>query len=99
MGHDDMAIYTPFSSPTATVVEVPPDADGRVDQAALKSLLDQHAGASRKIGSFNAASNVTGILEDIDGITALLHEHNAFAFWDYAAAGPHVQSAFVVWTS
>lgn len=74
------------------MIEVPPDADGRVDQAALKELLQAHSGAARKIGSFSAASNVTGILEDVDGITQLLHQHNALAFWDYAAAGPHCKS-------
>ena len=42
------------------------------------------------IGSFSAASNVTGILTDTDAIAALLHAHGALSFWDYAAAGPYV---------
>jgi selenocysteine lyase/cysteine desulfurase len=44
-----------------------------------------------KIGSFSAASNVTGILSDTTGISALLHAHGALSFWDVAAAGPYVQ--------
>ncbi|TYL48394.1 aminotransferase class V-fold PLP-dependent enzyme [Marinomonas sp. IMCC 4694] len=42
------------------------------------------------IGSFSAASNVTGILCDQDTVTALLHRYNALAFWDFAAAAPYV---------
>lgn len=44
----------------------------------------------RLIGSFSAASNVTGILCDQDTITGLLHRYNALAFWDFAAAAPYV---------
>jgi selenocysteine lyase/cysteine desulfurase len=43
-----------------------------------------------RIGSFSAASNVTGILTDVRAVSALLHRHGALAFWDYAAAGPYV---------
>ncbi|MEL0614603.1 aminotransferase class V-fold PLP-dependent enzyme [Marinomonas arenicola] len=42
------------------------------------------------IGSFSAASNVTGILCDQDAITSLLHQYNALSFWDFAAAAPYV---------
>jgi selenocysteine lyase/cysteine desulfurase len=42
-----------------------------------------------RIGSFSAASNVTGILSDTAAIAALLHRHGALSFWDYAAAGPY----------
>jgi selenocysteine lyase/cysteine desulfurase len=42
-------------------------------------------------GSFSAASNVTGVMADVDTITETLHRHGALAFWDYAAAAPYVQ--------
>ena len=44
-----------------------------------------------KIGSFSAASNVTGILSDVRAISILLHRHGAMSFWDFAAAAPYVQ--------
>jgi len=44
-----------------------------------------------KIGSFSAASNVTGIRSDVEAITALLARHNALSFWDYAAAAPYIK--------
>ena len=43
------------------------------------------------IGSFSAASNVTGILCDVNGISVMLHKHGALALWDYATAGPYVR--------
>ena len=43
-----------------------------------------------RIGSFSAASNVTGIVTDTIRVTKLLHEHGALSFWDFAAAAPYV---------
>ncbi|MGB0784108.1 MAG: aminotransferase class V-fold PLP-dependent enzyme, partial [Marinomonas sp.] len=45
----------------------------------------------RLIGSFSAASNVTGILCNQDAITSLLHRYHALSFWDFAAAAPYVK--------
>ena len=42
------------------------------------------------IGCFSAASNITGILSDVDSITVTLHKFGALAFWDYATAAPYV---------
>jgi hypothetical protein len=33
------------------------------------------------VGSFSAASNVTGILTDTDRVAALLHRHGALSVW------------------
>lgn len=41
------------------------------------------------IGCFSAASNVTGILTDVDNVAACLHRNGALAFFDYATAGTH----------
>ena len=57
---------------------------------AARAELVRHADRPLKIGSFSAASNVTGIVTDTDRISSLLHEHGALAFWDFAAAGPYV---------
>ncbi len=66
------------------------DADGRLDLAHLRSELEAHAERPLKIGSFSAASNVTGIITDVDATATLLHRHGALSFWDYAAAGPYL---------
>ena len=43
------------------------------------------------IGMFSAASNVTGLLVDVDDVTSILHEYGALSFWDYATAAPYVK--------
>ena len=47
-------------------------------------------GADLLVGSFSAASNVTGILTDTDAVTRILRAHGAVAIWDYGAAAPYV---------
>ncbi len=81
----------PWRESIATVVTIPEDADGHIDVESLRAALVAHAHRPLKIGSFSAASNVTGIVTDTGGISHLLHEHGALAFWDYAAAGPYVE--------
>ncbi|SER77906.1 Selenocysteine lyase/Cysteine desulfurase [Pedococcus cremeus] len=74
----------------ADVVVIPQDRDGHIDRQRLAHELEHHAERPLKIGSFSAASNVTGIVSDADAIGALLHQHGALSFWDFAAAAPYV---------
>ena len=80
----------PWRESIADVVTIHEDADGHVDLAHLTEQLVAYADRPVKIGSFSAASNVTGILTDSALITSVLHEHGALAFWDFAAAAPYV---------
>jgi selenocysteine lyase/cysteine desulfurase len=80
----------PWRESVADVVEIGADADGHIDLADLAAQLASYAGRPLKIGSFSAASNVTGILSDTEAVAALLHAHGALSFWDYAAAAPYV---------
>ncbi len=80
----------PWRESIADVVVIHEDADGHVDLANLQEELVRYADRSLKIGSFSAASNVTGIASDTDAISRLLHQHGAHSFWDYAAAGPYI---------
>jgi selenocysteine lyase/cysteine desulfurase len=75
----------------ADVVTIEEDADGHVDLEALERALVRYADRKLKIGSFSAASNVTGIATDTVAIATLLHRHGALSFWDFAAAGPYVE--------
>jgi selenocysteine lyase/cysteine desulfurase len=76
----------------ATVVEVRLDANGSVDLAHLEALLQEPAYQGRmRIGSFSAASNVTGMRTPVPEIAALLHRHGAIACFDYAASAPYVE--------
>jgi selenocysteine lyase/cysteine desulfurase len=80
----------PWRESIADLVTIPEDADGRIDLAALERELVAHAARPLKIGSFSAASNVTGILSDTRAISVLLHRHGARSFWDFGAAAPYV---------
>jgi selenocysteine lyase/cysteine desulfurase len=80
----------PWRETIADVVEIGADSDGHIDLADLAAQLARHADRPLRIGSFSAASNVTGILTDADAIASMLHAHGALSFWDYAAAGPYV---------
>jgi selenocysteine lyase/cysteine desulfurase len=81
----------PWRESIADVVTIGEDADGRISLERLEAALREHADRPLKIGSFSAASNVTGILSDTRAISVLLHEHGALSFWDFAAAGPYVE--------
>ncbi len=76
----------------ATVVEVNLSDDGGVDLKHLEALLEAPAYQGRmRIGSFSAASNVTGRRTPVHEIAALLHRHGAIACFDYAASAPYVK--------
>jgi len=80
----------PWRESIADVVMIHEDADGHIDLAQLEAELVNHAARPLKIGSFSAASNVTGIVSNTFAIADLLHRHGALSLWDFAAAGPYV---------
>ncbi len=80
----------PWRESCAEVVVIPLCADGRLDIGKLEKELIRFEDRSLKIGSFSAASNVTGVKTDTEAVAALLHAHGAFSLWDYAAAAPYV---------
>ncbi len=81
----------PWRESIAEVVTIDEDLDGRIDLAHLERELIRFKDRPLKIGSFSAASNVTGIGTNTRAVSVLLHKHNAYSFWDFAAAGPYVQ--------
>ncbi len=83
----------PWRESIADVVTIAEDADGHIDLDHLDKELELYADRPLKIGSFSAASNVTGILSDVRATSILLHRHGALSFWDYAAAAPYVDIA------
>ena len=76
----------------AEVVEIPLCPRGQIDLDVLREALQAPEFANRKkIGSFSAASNVTGLLTNTRAVARLLHTHGALAFFDFAAAAPYVK--------
>jgi len=80
----------PWRESGADVVTIGADAAGRVDLEHLEYELERHEHRALKIGSFSAASNVTGIITDVDRVAIALHRRGALSLWDYASAGPYL---------
>jgi selenocysteine lyase/cysteine desulfurase len=81
----------PWRESIADVVTIDEGPDGKIDLDHLERELERYADRPLKIGSFSAASNVTGIGTNTRDTAVLLHKHGALSFWDFAAAGPYVQ--------
>ncbi|ETX11294.1 aminotransferase [Marinomonas ushuaiensis DSM 15871] len=80
----------PWRELDVEVIRIAESKDGDVCLNDLEQQLKTNQG-KHLIGSFSAASNVTGILCNQNAITELLHCYNALSFWDFAAAAPYVE--------
>lgn len=80
----------PWRESGAEVVEIAEADEGGPDRAALTAALEAQGGDHLVVAAFSAASNVTGIVADVAGVTRLLKAHGALAIWDYAGAGPYL---------
>lgn len=74
------------------VVEIPLAEDSGLDFQVLEETVSDPRYANRlKIGSFSAASNVSGLKTDIYKVARILHKHGALACFDFAACAPYVE--------
>ncbi|PIP77572.1 MAG: selenocysteine lyase, partial [Ignavibacteria bacterium CG22_combo_CG10-13_8_21_14_all_37_15] len=74
----------------ADVVILPPNEEGLVDLENLEDLLEIHKNRKLIIGSFTAASNVTGVQTPYHQLAKLMHAYGGFCFVDFACAAPYV---------
>ena len=81
----------PWRESIADVVVIHEDLNGGIDLEHLERELIRYADRPLRMGSFSAASNVTGIVSDTRAVSVLLHRHGALSFWDFAAAAPYVR--------
>src|SRR5688572_19077606 len=65
----------PWRESIADVVVIPEDTDGHIDSARLEQELIRYRDRPLRIGSFSAASNVTGILTDTHAISEIGRAH------------------------
>jgi selenocysteine lyase/cysteine desulfurase len=80
----------PWRESIADVVEINENNDGQINLEELEARLQEFANRPLIVGSFSAASNVTGIISPTHAISELLHRHGALSFWDFAASAPYV---------
>ncbi|HKL09262.1 MAG TPA: aminotransferase class V-fold PLP-dependent enzyme [Bacteroidales bacterium] len=71
------------------VVIIDPDENLRVDPEKLREKLEEYKDRKLKIGSFSAASNVTGAKPPYFKLAKLMHEYGGLCFIDFAASAPY----------
>ena len=80
----------PWRECGAEVIEIPEANAGGPDPKLLERALTDARDADLIVGSFSAASNVTGICAPVDQITTILKRHGAISVWDYAGGAPYM---------
>lgn len=74
------------------VIEIPLNENGYLDLIELERIVSDPLYKNRqKIGSFSAASNVSGIRTKVYDVARILHKHNAIACFDFAACAPYIE--------
>lgn len=81
--------HTTWYETAADVVVIEPGNDLLVDLNRLEEALIRYKNRKRKIGSFTACSNVTGIRTPYHQMAALMHRYGGLAFVDFAASAPY----------
>lgn len=75
----------------AEVVKIGLDHKGLFDLHSLRKQVSNPIYKNRlKLGSFSAASNVTGIKTPVYEVARIMHQHGGYVFFDFAASGPYV---------
>ncbi|KAH9246595.1 hypothetical protein BASA81_015862 [Batrachochytrium salamandrivorans] len=90
--HSNELMWRETNTCDVVVVPLVPSV-GVMDLEALEAVLKQATQVEKRkliIGSFSAGSNVTGIRNDPEPITNLMHRYGAYACFDFAGAGPYV---------
>eukprot|EP01084_Bolivina_argentea_P271098 461161_1 len=94
--NSNLIIWKELGCKLVLINENPDKNKGGIDLNMLEEKLKYYTTDEMKrcynllIGSFTAASNVSGIIAPIDETTELLHRYDALSFWDYATAGPYL---------
>lgn len=75
----------------ADVEVIPFNRDGAIDLDVLEERVsDKKFEGRRKLGSFSAGSNITGIRTPVYEIARICHKHGALVFFDFAAVAPYI---------
>lgn len=82
--------HTSWIETICDVVPLQPNNDILVDLDELRDQLKKHKDRRFKIGSFTAASNVTGVEPPYHEMAKIMHEYGGLCFLDFAMAAPYV---------
>jgi selenocysteine lyase/cysteine desulfurase len=79
----------PWRESGAEVIELPEDAAGGPDRAALADHLERGAGR-RIVAAFSAGSNITGALTDVEQVSRMVQAAGGKVIWDFAGAASYI---------
>lgn len=82
---------TSWHETIADVVVIPPDVDGGINPDNLEVEIQKYKNRRLKIGSFSAASNVTGIMTPYHQLSRIMHQNGGYCFVDFACSAPYVE--------
>ena len=82
--------HTSWLETICDVEVLPPNNDLLIDLDQLRDRLKKYKDRRFKIGSFTAASNVTGIEPPFHQLAKIMHEAGGLCFVDFAMAAPYV---------
>lgn len=82
--------YLIWKESLAEVIEIKLTQDMEFDYDDLIKKLKQYPNRV-KMGSFSAASNITGVLTDVYKVAEIMHNHNGLVFFDFAASAPYIE--------
>jgi selenocysteine lyase/cysteine desulfurase len=81
--------HTSWYETICDVEIIEPNEQLRVDPEKLRELLEKYKDRKLKIGSFSAASNVTGVKPPYHQLAKMMHEYGGVCFVDFAASAPY----------
>lgn len=82
--------HTSWYETYTDVVILPPNKDNMVDLKKMEEIVSSYSNRKKKIGSFSACSNVTGIETPYHKMAAIMHKYGGLCFIDFAASAPYV---------
>ena len=93
IGHD---LHEPLHAEVrklgAEITEIHFGTNGQYDLKKLEALLKFYKKQERVlIGAFSMGDEISGVLNDPQQMTALLHAYGALAVWDYSSAGAYTK--------
>lgn len=81
----------PWRESAADVANICLNPEGQICLEDLAKKLERFKDRPLIVGSFSAASNVTGVKTDVEAVSSLLKQYGALCCWDYAAAAPYTK--------
>ncbi len=82
--------FLPWRIPSIDLVIIPSQDNGLINLEILDKELQKYKNRKRKIISFSAGSNISGIVQNMSDISILGHKYDFIVAFDCAAVAPYI---------